>query len=94
MDEINSMNIYYVYILECSDKSFYTGLTTNLERRLFEHNNRRKGAKYTLAHQPVKLVYSREFIGRSLASIEEARIKKLTRLEKQNLVFKATKSKL
>lgn len=78
--------MYFVYILECSDHTFYTGITTNLDRRIKEHNISKVGAKYTKARRPVKLIYSQEFNNRSEASIEEARIKKLSRIEKLNLI--------
>lgn len=78
--------MYFVYILECSDGSLYTGITTDLERRIEEHNSSKLGAKYTKARRPVKLVYSKKFVSRSRASIEEARIKKLSREEKLNLL--------
>ena len=76
--------MYFVYILECADQTFYTGITTDLDRRIREHNNSKLGAKYTKIRRPVKLVYSKEFENRSKALIEEARIKKLSRTEKQN----------
>lgn len=78
--------MYFVYILECSDSTFYTGITTNLDRRIKEHNTSKVGAKYTKARRPVKLIYSKEFINRSEASIEESRIKKLSRIEKLNFI--------
>jgi putative endonuclease len=78
--------MYLVYILECFDQTFYTGITTNLDRRIKEHNSSKLGAKYTKAHRPVKLIYSKNFENRSEASIEEARIKKLTRPEKLNFL--------
>ena len=78
--------MYFVYILECSDNTFYTGITTNLDRRLKEHNSSKLGAKYTKVRRPVKLIYSKEFNNRSEASIEESRIKKLTRAEKLNFL--------
>ena len=78
--------MYFVYILECSDSTFYTGITTNLDRRLKEHNTSKVGAKYTKARRPVKLIYSKEFNNRSEASVEEARIKKLSRVEKINFL--------
>lgn len=80
--------MYFVYILECSDKTFYTGITTNLDRRIKEHNSSKLGAKYTKVRRPVKLVYSKEFINRSEASKEESRIKKLSRTEKFNFFKK------
>lgn len=51
------MKLWYVYIAECSDKSLYTGITTDIDRRISEHNNSNKGAKYTKSRQPVELVY-------------------------------------
>ena len=83
--------MYYLYILKCTDKTFYTGITTDLKRRVWEHNNSKRGAKYTSARRPVKMVYFRKFKNRSLASIEEAGIKKLTRKEKGELIKKLTK---
>ena len=77
--------MYFLYILECSDQTLYTGITTNLDRRLKEHNNSKSGAKYTKIRRPVKLVYSKTFINRSEASKEEAKIKKLSRQQKINL---------
>jgi len=81
------MKMYYVYILECHDKTFYTGITVDLERRLAEHNGSKLGAKYTAARRPVKLVYVEKHQNRSSASKEEARIKKLTKNEKLELVL-------
>ena len=83
--------MYFVYILQCSDQTFYTGITTDLDRRIKEHNDSKLGAKYTKVRRPVKLVYSQNFIDRSLASKEEAKIKKLSRLQKIELL---TKNKL
>ncbi len=82
------MNIWQAYIVECSDKTLYSGITTNLKRRLGEHNNSPLGAKYTRGRRPVKLVYSRVFKNKSLATKEEARIKKLSRKEKRSLITK------
>ncbi|MEI7620194.1 MAG: GIY-YIG nuclease family protein [Candidatus Falkowbacteria bacterium] len=73
---------YYLYILECSDSTFYTGITTDLKRRVEEHNSSDLGAKYTRGRRPVKLIYSQEFESRSTASKEETRIKKLSRIKK------------
>ena len=73
-------------MLQCSDDTFYTGITTDIERRLSEHNLSDKWAKYTKARRPVLLVYRAEFPGRSEASKEESRIKKLTRMQKIDLI--------
>ena len=78
--------MYYLYILECSDSSLYTGITADLDRRIKEHNSSEFGAKYTSTRRPVKLVYSKKFSDRSRASKEEARIKKLSREEKLELI--------
>ena len=79
--------MYYLYILKCADKSLYTGITTDLKRRVAEHNGvGKKGAKYTAARRPVKIVYSKKFKNRSTASKEEARIKNLTKAEKLLLI--------
>jgi putative endonuclease len=77
---------YFVYLLLCSDKTLYCGITTDLERRVREHNASPLGAKYTKARRPVRLVYSGKFASRSAASKEEARIKNLTREEKKCLI--------
>jgi putative endonuclease len=78
--------MYYLYILKCKDKTLYTGITTDLARRIEEHNSSKLGAKYTSSRRPVKIVYYRKFKNRSKASIEEARIKKLKRLEKLEFI--------
>ncbi len=77
---------YFVYILECKDESFYTGITTELERRVEEHNFSDKGAKYTKMRRPVKLIYFEKVKNKSEASKREFEIKKLKRKEKENLV--------
>jgi len=81
------MSSYYLYILECRDRTLYTGITTDLKRRLTEHNSSDLGAKYTRGRRPVKLVYSQEFESRSEASKEEARLKKLSRPEKLTILL-------
>lgn len=79
---------YCVYILECADKTLYTGITTDLARRIAEHNDVKLGSKYTSSRRPVKIVYFQKFKDRSLASKEEARIKKMKRSEKLELIGK------
>ena len=78
--------MYYLYILECSDKTLYTGITVDLTRRLKEHNASPLGAKYTFSRRPVRLVYSKKFKNRSYSSKEERRIKNLTRENKLKLI--------
>ncbi len=75
-----------LYIIEASDASLYTGITTDVERRFDEHLNCQKGAKYFNGRRPLRVVYREEGHTRSSASRREAEIKKLTRSEKQNLI--------
>ena len=78
--------MYFVYMLKCSDDTFYTGIATELERRIHEHNSSDKGAKYTRTRRPVILVYSEEHPDRSSASKREYEIKKkMSRTEKMKL---------
>lgn len=77
--------MYHLYILKCCDGSLYTGITTDLKRRVGEHNDG-AGAKYTRGRGPVSVVYTRRFKSRGSASREEARIKKLSRTEKLVLI--------
>jgi putative endonuclease len=77
--------MWYIYIVECADGSLYTGITTDVNRRLLEHNSG-KGAKYTRNRRPVKLRGLFEAQNRSLASKEEYRIKQLSRIEKLKLL--------
>ena len=77
---------YYVYIVRCSDNSLYTGITTDINRRIHEHNETKKGAKYTKSRRPVSLVYSALIGDLSSAQKEEYRIKKLSKIKKQELV--------
>ena len=78
--------MWYVYILECSGQTLYTGITTDLKRRLEEHNSSTLGAKYTKGRRPLKMLYSRELPNKSEAQKEEYRIRKLTRQEKIDLI--------
>lgn len=85
------MTNWYVYILECCDGTFYTGITTNTERRLNEHNTGRQGAKYTRARRPVKLVFQQQCENRSDASKKEYRIRKLGRDDKKSLIARQSR---
>ncbi len=78
-------NKHYIYVLECSDGTFYTGYTTDVERRLNEHNSG-EGAKYTRGRLPVKLRYQESFKNRSLAQKREYQIKQLPRSQKEELI--------
>jgi len=80
-----------LYVLECSDGTLYTGITTDTSRRLREHNNGSRGAKYTRSRRPVKIVWERDFLNRSDASKAEYKFKKLARLEKLQIISGACK---
>ena len=74
-----------VYIVECADKTLYTGWTTDIARRVKEHNGKR-GAKYTRIHGPVRLVYTEEHATRSAALKRERQIKRFNRAGKLKLI--------
>jgi len=78
--------MYYLYIVRCADSTLYTGITTDVDRRVREHNTALRGAKYTRGRRPVTLVYTKGFPDRASASIEEARMKRLTREQKLQLL--------
>ena len=77
--------MWYVYIVRCADNTLYTGITTNLARRVREHNSKHNGAKYTKTKQPVALCYRESVPSRSLALKREWAIKKLSKQQKENL---------
>ncbi|MBW6410447.1 GIY-YIG nuclease family protein [Clostridium weizhouense] len=77
----------YVYIVECSDGTFYTGWTVDLEKRIKTHSSG-KGAKYTRGRGPVKLLYYEKFNNKSDAMKRECEIKKLNRKQKEILIKK------
>ena len=77
---------YFVYILECNDKTLYTGITKDINKRLDEHNTKDKGAKYTKARRPVKVLYVENSDNRSTASKREYEIKQYTRIKKLKLI--------
>ncbi|MFK5913665.1 MAG: GIY-YIG nuclease family protein [Woeseiaceae bacterium] len=77
---------WFVYILECNDKTLYTGITNNLEKRIEQHNSSTDGAKYTRPRRPVKYVYQEKQLNRSEATKREMAIKKLSRLNKLQLI--------
>jgi len=78
--------MFFVYIVECSDKTLYCGYTNNLESRINEHNIGKNGAKYTKTRRPVRLAYSEMFETKSEAMKREYQIKQLTRAQKQELI--------
>jgi putative endonuclease len=83
---------WHVYLLRCSDDTFYTGITTDLDRRLAEHNAGAAGAKYTRARRPVTLAWSEPATDRTDAARREYRVRKLPRTEKERLAAAAQTS--
>lgn len=79
------MPFYFVYLIQCEDKSIYTGITTDLERRFKEHQNK-IGSSYTRAHKVKKILYSEKHKNRSKASKREAEIKSWGREKKLALI--------
>lgn len=77
---------YFVYILECRDKTLYVGSTTDLEKRLHAHNNLKSGAHYTKIRRPVNLKYSQWFKTYAKSRSREAELKRLTREEKLKII--------
>lgn len=82
--------MYYLYILRCADNTLYTGIAIDVKKRLAEHNQSPRGARYTRSRQPVKLVFTKGFRSRAKALREEYRIKQLTRREKLLLIKNPT----
>ena len=79
--------MYFVYILECNDKTLYVGSTNNLEKRLYSHNNLKNGAHYTKIRRPVLIKYYENLPNISEARKREAQIKKLKREQKIELIM-------
>ncbi len=77
--------MFHCYIVRCSDGTFYTGWTTDIERRLKQHNAG-QGARYTRIRRPVKLVYAESLPDRAAAQKRELAIKRLPRAKKLALV--------
>ncbi|MCE3233295.1 MAG: Excinuclease subunit domain protein [Rickettsiaceae bacterium] len=72
---------WFIYILQCADGTLYTGITTDVERRLSEHESG-KGAKYTRGRGPLKIIYTETHENRSAASVREAEIKSMDKNRK------------
>ena len=77
---------YFVYLLKCSDNTYYCGYTTDIVKRLKQHNSGNKGAKYTINRRPLVVEYSESFDTLSDALKREHQIKKLSRHEKSLLI--------
>ena len=82
---------FFVYIVQCSDGTYYCGYTKNLKRRIKEHNNSKKGAKSLRGKKPVELKYFEKYETLSDALKRECRLKKYSRQEKMILIEKNKK---
>ena len=80
------MKSYYVYIVECSDKSYYIGITNSMERRLEQHNSEKNKTAYTFSKRPVKLVWIESYTDVNLAIEKEKQLKGWSRKKKQALI--------
>ena len=83
-----SQAAWYVYIVQCRDNTLYTGISTDPEARVVEHNSGQNAAKYTRARRPVKLLYTEPAVSRSAALRREMAIKRLSRQAKLALINK------
>ena len=79
------MSEWSIYLLRCADGSVYTGIATDVSRRISEHEQGKRGAKYLRGRGPFELVYQRVVGDRSIATRIEYRVKQLTRIEKEDL---------
>jgi putative endonuclease len=77
---------WYTYMVRCSDRTLYTGITKDPEKRLNDHNTGRNGARYTRSRRPVQLVYQEKFSSRSAAARREYQLKQMSRAEKQKIM--------
>ena len=78
--------MWFVYLVRCADNSLYTGITTDVQRRIEEHNgNNKTGSKYTRVKRPVIVVYKEQAPTRSEALKRERKIKRMSHKEKENL---------
>jgi predicted GIY-YIG superfamily endonuclease len=84
--------MWFVYVVRCADETLYTGVTTDVKRRLAEHNDG-CGARYTRSRGPVALVYREKAVDRSAALKREHAIKRMTLVDKQKLIAKRTRRK-
>ncbi len=80
------MKFYFVYILKCSDSSYYVGITSNLDRRVTEHNAGKYSDAYTFSRRPVELVWYQEFLEPNQAISFEKKIKKWSRAKKEAVI--------
>lgn len=84
--------IYYIYILQCADESYYTGLTNDLKRRLREHASGKDHRAFTYSRRPVKLVWFEEIADKETARQREKQVKSMKRSKKEALALEAQDS--
>ncbi|PKG85494.1 endonuclease [Colwellia sp. 75C3] len=92
MTKRSETGTWWVYLLRCNDNSLYAGVTTDIHRRIDEHNNSKLGAKYTRARRPVSLAYLEEASNKSTACQKEYQIRHLTKLKKEQLASEYNKT--
>jgi len=80
------MKVYFVYILKCSDETYYTGFTSNLKKRLIEHKSGKHKDSYTYSRRPLSLKFYAEFTNPNIAIETEKQIKKWSRAKKEALI--------
>ena len=80
------MKVYYVYILKCSDNTYYTGITSNLDKRVKEHERGKHKDSYTYRRRPLALVFYAEFTNVEMAITTEKQIKKWSKAKKEALI--------
>lgn len=85
--------MWYIYILRCKDKTLYTGITNDITKRIFDHNNSRCGAKYTKSRRPVELVRSKKVKDKVTAMKLEYTTKRLSREKKEEVILGRVKAK-
>ena len=86
MSTTDTTSEWFLYVLRCADDTLYCGVTTNVQRRLHEHNNTARGAKYTFARRPVHLVWTEQHGSRSEAQSAEYKFKRLSRKDKLKII--------
>ena len=93
MNIIHNTQPWFLYIIRCRDNSLYTGITTDVERRLAEHQGTKKGAKYLIGKAPLTIVYQKKLTDRSSALKLEYKIKQLSKSQKENRIASRSKFK-
>jgi len=89
---LSTPNTWFVYIVQCSDDTLYTGICCDVQRRIHEHNKLKSAARYTRNRRPVKLIYREQVACRRTTAQREHRIKKMKTEEKQALILQQTES--